>query len=155
MRRERAGYRYEAIDALGILAVTHALADNKSEAMQYLKELERFGFGPFSGFHYERIWFARAHMAMRDYDKAYAEVRRLDFGFDALTERTAATYAQTGEADGYRFILGKSALETGRLEQATANFAVLRDLHALDASKTGCVVSRQDLERDLARLQAR
>jgi hypothetical protein len=125
--------------------------------MEYLKDLGRFGFGPFSGMHYERIWLARVYMAMRDYGNAYAEVRRLDFGFDALTERTAAAYAATGEADGYRFILHKSELETGRLEEARAGFAQLLASPALklDASKTGCVVARQDLERDLARAQRR
>lgn len=148
MHRERAGYRYEAVDALGILAVASALS---GKADRSLEELDRFGFGPFSGLHYERIWFARAYMARRDYGKAYEEVRRLDFGLDSLTERTAAVYAATGEADGYRFILGKSALETGRLEQGRAALARLHDLQALEASKTGCVVSREDLDRDLQR----
>ena len=143
MHRERSGSRYEAVDALGILAVAgvdDALAD-----------LKQFGFGPFSGLHYERIWLARAYMARRDYEKAYAEVRRIDFGFDSLIERTAATYAATGEADGYLFILGKSALETGRLEQARAALAGLHDVKALDPSKTGCVVTPEDLARDLQR----
>ena len=66
---------------------------------------------------------------------------------------TAATYAETGEADGYRFILGKSALETGRVEEGKAGLAQLLAAPALslEASKTGCVVSREDLERDLQR----
>lgn len=148
MHRERAGYRYEAVDALGILAVSSALS---GVADRSLEELKRFGFGPFSGVHYERIWLARAYMAARDYENAYAEVRRIDFGLDSVSERVAATYAQTGEADGYWFILGKSALETGRLEQARTAFAAIHDLRALSASKTGYVVSREDLERDLQR----
>lgn len=150
MHRELMGNRYEAVDALGILAVASALSGRMDRS---LEELRRFGFGPFSGLHYERIWFARAYMALRDYEKAYAEVRRIDFGFDSLIERTAATYAQTGEGDGYRFILGKSALETGRLEEANAGFAGLHDFKALDPSRTGSVVSREEIERDLARLQ--
>jgi hypothetical protein len=145
MRRER----YEAVDAVGILAVATALSGGKPD--RFLEELKGFGFGPFSGFFYERIWLARVHMAMHDYENAYAEVRRLDFGLDSLIERTAAAYAPTGEADGYRFILAKSALETGRLEQARAAFEGARDWQALEASKTGSVVSRQDLERDLQR----
>jgi hypothetical protein len=147
MRRER----YEAVDAVGILAVATALSGDKPD--RYVEELERFGFGPFSGLHFERIWLARAAMAMRDYERAYAEVRRLDFGFDTLTERAAATYAPTGEADGYRFILHKSALETGRVEEGRAGLAQLLAAPALslEASKTGCVVSREDLERDLQR----
>ena len=148
MHRERAGYRYEAVDALGILAVASALSGKADDSLQ---ELKQFGFGPFSGLHYERIWVARAYMAARDYERAYSEVRRIDFGFDSLVERTAAAYAPTGEADGYRYILGKSALETGRREQAKAGFATLHDAGALDVSKTGCVVSREDLERDLQR----
>lgn len=151
MHRERAGFRYEAVDALGALAVAHGLAGDRPAAEKYRTELERFGFGPFSGLHFERIWLARAAMAVRDYERAYVEVRRLDFGFDSLTERAAATYAPTGEADGYRFILGKSALETGRLEQAKAGFAGLQDSKALDASKTGFVVSPEEIEHDLAR----
>jgi hypothetical protein len=149
MRRER----YEAVDALGILAVATALSGEKPD--RFLKELRSFGFGPFSGLFYERIWLARAYMAARDYENAYAEVRRIDFGFDTLIERTAAAYAPTGESDGYRFILGKSALETGRLDQAQAAFSALHDSKGLDASKTGRVVSPGDLERDRARLQRR
>jgi hypothetical protein len=147
MRRER----YEAVDALGILAVATALSGGNAD--RFLGELKRFGFGPFSGLHYERIWLARAYMAQRDYANAYTEVRRIDFGFDALTERTLATYAPTGEADGYRFIRGKSALETGRLEEGRAVLAELLAAPALslEASKTGCVVSREDLARDLQR----
>jgi len=149
MHRERAGYRYEAIDALGVLAVASALAGRAGQ----LDELKQFGFGPFSGVHYERIWLARAYMARRDYEKAYDEVRRLDFGLDSVTERIAATYAETGEADGYRFILGKSALETGRVAEGKAGLAHLLAAPALslEPSKTGCVVSRGDLERDLQR----
>ena len=115
--------------------------------------MKRFGFGPFSGLHYERIWLARAYMARRDFANAYEEVRRIGFGLDSLVERTAATYAETGEADGYRFILGKSALETGRVEEGKAGLAQLLAAPALslEASKTGCVVSREDLERDLQR----
>lgn len=147
MRRER----YEAVDALGILAVATALSGGSAE--RFLEELQRFGFGPFSGLHYERIWVARAYMAQRDYARAYAEVRRIDFGFDSLTGRTVATYAPTGEADGYRFIRGKSALETGRVDEGKAILAELLAAPALslEASKTGCVVSRADLERDLQR----
>jgi hypothetical protein len=150
MHRELAGYRYEAVDALGILAVAGALA---GKADHSLEELKRFGFGPFSGLHYERIWVARAYMAARDYDKAYDEVRRIDFGFDSLVERTAATYAPTGEADGYRFIRSKSALETGRVAEGKAGLAQLLASPALSlaASRTGCVVSREDLARDLQR----
>ena len=157
MHRERVGFRYEAVDALGILAVAHALSGDPSAAERFRKELGQFGLGPFSGLHYERIWLARAYMATRDYEKAYAEVRRLDFGLDSLTERTAAAYAPTGEADGYRFILHKSELETGRLEAAQAGLAPLLAAFgaSLGISKTGCVVSRQDLERDLARAQRR
>ena len=149
MHRELAGNRYEAVDALGILAVASALSGKAAS----LEELRRFGFGPFSGLHYERIWLARAYMARRDFANAYDEVRRIGFGFDSLTERTAATYAPTGEADGYRFILGKSALETGRVEEGKAGLAQLLAAPALslEASKTGCVVSREDLERDLQR----
>jgi hypothetical protein len=110
MHRELAGNRYEAVDALGVLAVASALSGKAGS----LEELKRFGFGPFSGLHYERIWLARAYMARRDFAKAYEEVRRIGFGLDSLIDRTAATYAETGEADGYRFILGKSALESGR-----------------------------------------
>ena len=99
------------------------------------------------------IWLARAYMARRDFANAYEEVRRIGFGLDSLIERTAATYAETGEADGYRFILGKSALETGRLEEGRAALAQLLATPALslEASKTGCVVSREDLERNLQR----
>jgi hypothetical protein len=131
--------------------VTKRLTRSASGADGALAELKRFGFGPFSGLHYERIWLARAYMARRDYEKAYAEVRQIDFGLDSLIERTAATYAPTGEADGYRYILGKSALETGRLEQARIGLAGLHDWRALEVSKTGCAVSQQDLERDLQR----
>lgn len=142
MHRERAGFRYEAVDALGVLAVA-----GRDDA---LAELKQFGFGPFSGMHYERIWLARAYMARRDYEKAYQEVRRIDFGFDALTERTLAAYAPTGEADGYRFIRGKSALETGRVEEARAMLARL-SVSALAPSKTGCVVLPSELELDQRR----
>lgn len=147
MRRER----YEAVDALGILAVATALSGETPD--RFVEELRRFGFGPFSGLHFERIWLARAAMATRDYERAYAEVRRVDFGFDALTERAAAAYAPTDEADGYRFILHKSALETGRVEEGRAGLAQLLAAPALslEASKTGCVVSREDLARDLQR----
>ena len=151
MRRELAGYRYEAVDALGILTVASTLSGTSNK--EFLKDLQQFGFGPFSGLHYERIWLARAYMAARDYENAYAEVRRIDFGIDSLVERTAATYARTGEADGYRFILGKSALETGRVEEGKAGLAQLLGAPALslEASRTGCVVSREDLARDLQR----
>ena len=150
MHRELAGYRYEAVDALGVLAVASALS---GRADRSLEELRRFGFGPFSGLHYERIWLARAYMARRDYENAYLEVRRIDFGIDSLVERTAATYAATAEADGYRFILGKSALETGRVAEGKAGLAQLlaAPALALGASRTGCVVSREDLARDLQR----
>ena len=151
MRRELAGYRYEAVDALGILTVASALSGIGNK--EFLKDLKQFGFGPFSGLHYERIWLARAYMAARDYENAYTEVRRIDFGIDSLVERTAATYAPTREADGYRFIRGKSALETGRVEEGKAGLAQLLAAPALslEASRTGCVVSREDLARDLQR----
>jgi len=150
MHRELAGNRYEAVDALGILAVASALSGHADSS---LEELKRFGFGPFSGLHYERIWLARAYMARRDFANAYDEVRRIGFGFDSLIERAAATYAETGEVDGYRFILGKSALETGRVAEGIAGLAQLLASPALslEVSKTGCVVSRADLERDLQR----
>ena len=150
MRRELAGNRYEAVDALGVLAVASALSGGADGS---LDELKGFGFGAFSGLHYERIWLARVHMARRDYAAAYAEVRRIDFGFDSLIERTAATYAPTGEADGYRFILAKSALETGRVQAGRAGLAQLlaESALSLEASKTGCAVSREDLKFDLQR----
>ena len=153
MHRERVGNRYEAVDALGVLAVASALSGDTNRSNQFVAELKRFGFGPFSGLHFERIWLARAAMATRDYERAYAEVRRVDFGFDALTERAAAAYAPTDEADGYRFILHKSALETGRVEEGRAGLAQLLAAPSLslEASKTGCIVSREDLARDLQR----
>jgi hypothetical protein len=39
MHRERAGFRYEAVDALGILAVAQALAGDLPAAEKYRKEL--------------------------------------------------------------------------------------------------------------------
>ena len=157
MRRERSDFRHEAIDALGVLAVANALAGDFSSAEKTRKELERFGLGPFSGLHYERIWLARASMALGDYGRAYDEARRLSFGFDALIERTAAAFAPTDEADGYRFILGKSALETGRLAEAKSGLSPLAAAPApsLGASKTGRALSRDELARDLAPAQAR
>ena len=151
MRRELAGFRYEAVDALGVLAVASTLSGTDKKG--FLEELRQFGFGPFSGLHYERIWLARAYMARRDYENAYAEVRRIAFGLDSLVERTAATYAPTGEADGYRFIRWKSALETGHVDEGKAGLEQLLAAPALSlaASKTGCVVSRDDLARDLQR----
>lgn len=157
MRRERSDFRHEAVDALGILAVAHALAGDAPRARERLRELEAFGFGPFSGLHFERIWLARAHMALGDWAKAYEEARRLTFGFDALVERTATAYAPTDEADGYRFILGKSALETGRREEALAGLTPLMNSRtpSLAPSKTGRLISSEDLARDFARAQAR
>ena len=139
MERAKDDFKYEAVDALGILAVAHALAGDLSSAEKYRNELEAFGLGPFSGLHYERIWFARAYLALGDYARAYDEARRLSFGTDLLVERTAATYAPTGEADGYLFILHKSELETGRGEAAKAGFAEMLASRAplsLQASRT-------------------
>jgi hypothetical protein len=157
MRRENAGSRYEAIDALGVLLVSAAHLDDARQARAWREEFERFGTGPFSGLHYERIWLARGYLAMHDYPKAYDEVRRLSFGVEALVPRTAAVYAQTNEAAGYLFILHKSELETGHFAEAKAGFEeLLRSSPALPlgAASAGLAVSRRDLEGDLARAAA-
>jgi hypothetical protein len=153
MRREAAGSRYEAVDALGVLLVSAALRGDAPQARTWREEFERFGLGPFSGLHYERIWLARGYMAMRNYPKAYEEVRRIAFGTDSLVARTAEVYAKTNEAAGYLFILHKSELETGHFEEARAGFEELLRLRALPlgAATAGIVVSRRDLEGDLAR----
>jgi len=154
MRRDKNGYKYEAVDALGVLAVASALAGDSSSCEKYLNELEAVGLGPFSGLYYERIWIARAYMALGNYAQAYEHARRLSFGIDSLVERTASTYAPTGEADGYLFILAKSGLETGHREEARSRFEKLLAEKSLrlGASKTGRPVTRADLERDFAQL---
>jgi len=153
MRREEAGFRYEAVGALGVLLVSAAHRGEGERARAWRAELERFGLGPFSGLHYERIWLARGYVAAGDYARAYEEVRRLSFGTDSLVARTAAVYAQTNEAAGYLFILHKSELETGHLAEAKAGFEELLRLRAapLGAATAGLVVSREELESDLAR----
>lgn len=136
---------YEAVDALGVLAVANALAGDVATANSYLRRLEAFPPGQIGPeVHYmqeKRTWLARSYMALGDFQRAYDAVNAIDLGaaFGRGVNRTfefliAGQTEIRSEATAYAFILHKAELETGRVQQAKTGFDRMLSAPAVKAN---------------------
>lgn len=123
--------RYARIHALGELALAEALAGRKDDSLKHAQELEAVStMYPYTLLKTDKLVFlARTYLALRDYEHAYGfaseddnsvmrGIADLVSGGAGLQGGTLLAYQQIQR----KFVRNKSALETGRWDEARTGY---------------------------------
>lgn len=123
--------RYARIHALGELAVAEALAGQRDDALKQAQALEAVStMYPYTLLKTDKlVYLARAYVALGDYERAYGFASQDDNSFmrgfsdlvsggSGLQGGTLLAYQQIQR----RFVKNKSALETGRYDEARSGY---------------------------------
>ena len=123
--------RYARIHALGILALSYAVAGDRPNAIARAKELEAVSTAyPYSGLKTDKqVFLARTYLALAEYQRAYDIISEDDNSFiRALADVvTGGAALEGGSLFAYqqlqrKFMRHKSELETGRSSEARAGY---------------------------------